>query len=332
MKNKLIILLFFIATLAVLTACSGKSEFTVVGKIAGLGETNVHVAYLNADGAVDEKWVGVKDDAFQFKGEVAEATLVMLSDGQGRPLARLVIEGGDEITIEGEKEKLNELQIKGNETSEQWYKFIAEHTAQYQQPDQTALNKEIEKYVTDHPEELLSTLLLLVDYSGENRDKLLGQIKDKAKPASLLMDYNELQALLTKQGNAPLKTMKLFGARGDFDSFSPNAAAHSLIIFWDNASSTARRNILNRLEQQNVTDKNAQLADIYMEGDSSGWRSKWQQDPIDGIVHYWAPQGAMHEDLKDLNITTLPTIIVVDSTGAQRYRGADANAALKKLD
>lgn len=323
--------LFCCGLLMTLAACSGKSEFTVTGKIAGLGETNVHVAYRNADGAVEEKWVGVKEDAFQFKGEVAEPTLVMLSNGQGLPLARLVVEGGDAITIEGEKNKLNELKVKGNETSEQWYAFIAEHTAQYQQPDHTTLNKEIEKYVADHQDELLSTVLLLVDYSGDNRDKFLGQLKDKAKPASMMMDYNELQAIMAKQSNAPLKAMALYGSRGDFDTFSPNVASHTLIIFWDNASGSERRNILNRLQQQNVEDKNTLLADIYMESDTSGWRSNWEHDPIAGIEHYWAPQGTMHESLKDMNITSLPTIILVDSTGAQRYRGGDVNAAFRKL-
>ena len=39
----------------------------------------------------------------------------------------------------------------------------------------------------------------------------------------------------------------------------------------------------------------------------------------------------MHEALKDLNITSLPTIIVVDSTGTQRYRGNDVNAAFRKI-
>ena len=143
---------------------------------------------------------------------------------------------------------------------------------------------------------------------------------------------NVLQAMTTKQSSAPLKSMTLFGVRGEFETFSPNVVAHTLVIFWDNASGSERKNILNRLQQQSIEDKNVLLADIYMESDTSGWRSNWQSDPIAGIEHYWTPQGTMHEDLKDLNITALPTIIVVDSTGTKLYRGNDVTTALKKLD
>ncbi len=323
--------LFCLAILLCLVACSGKSEFIVTAKIKGLGETNVHVAYLNPEGAVDEKWVGVKEEAFQFKGETADVVLLMLSDGQGRPLARLVVEGGDEITIEGDKNKPNEFKVKGNDTSERWYEFISVHTTQYQMPDRTALNTEIEKYVKENTDDLLSTILVLVDYSGDNRDKLLAQIDEDAKPAKLLMDYNGLQAILAKQSRAPLAAMTLYASSGDFDTFSPGAAGRSLIIFWDNASGNKRKNIINTLHQADVESTNALIADIYMESDSGAWRANWKDDPIDGISHYWVPQGTMHSALKDLSIVALPTIMVIDSTGAQRYRGDDARVALQKL-
>lgn len=316
--------------LLALAACSGVGQFTVTGKLRGLGITNVRVAYRNADGSITEKMVGVQDDEFRFNGEVAEATLLVVSDIQGMQLFRTVVNAGDEITVEGERARLNEVKIRGNETGEAWSQFISTNSALYAMPSHEKLDEAIEKFVKENPDNLLSTVLLLVDYSNESGklEALLATINDKVKPASIMLDYNEMSTLLSTQSNEALKLMTFYGEQGSFVTFNPNAVGRSVLIFWDNATGSKRRAMMNQLEAIDLSQKNVMLADVYFETDTSGWRSSWRNDPVDA-VHYWAPQGTMHAHLKALNIVSLPTVIVADSTGRQLYRGDNLMEGLK---
>ena len=323
--------LWLAAMLTVLAACSN-NEVTVDGNITNLGNTNLRVAYCVGADRVADKIVGCQADHFQFKCQVDELSLIVIYNVQGGIVARFVADGGDDITITGDKNKPREFKITGNKINEQWCQFMSDHKVEYQASDPAKLDEAIVKWVNENPRDITSTLLLLNDYSNRDGqlDKLLGTLHDDAKPIALVDSYETLQLSQADALRATLKPMKLFSASGGINPLSVGGAGQSLIIFWDNHSASQRRKIIATLENANEQKQSVQLADVYLESDTSGWRSTWKNETFT-MDHYWAPQGPMHSDLLSINIQSTPTIIVADSTGRQLYRGSDPRQALKKL-
>ena len=158
--------------LTVLAACSN-NEVTVDGNITNLGNTNLRVAYCVGADRVADKIVGCQADHFQFKCQVDELSLIVIYNVQGGIVARFVADGGDDITITGDKNKPREFKITGNKINEQWCQFMSDHKVEYQASDPAKLDEAIVKWVNENPRDITSTLLLLNDYS--NRDGQLAQ-------------------------------------------------------------------------------------------------------------------------------------------------------------
>jgi hypothetical protein len=218
--------------------------------------------------------------------------------------------------------------VKGNSLNEEWQLFRDEHRAFYADPNPSRLDAAIEKYVREHPSNMLSTVLLVVDYSDfsdhDKVDKLLRGIEIQARPESLtgLLYGNEKDR---KRAVLPrLMSLTLFKHGGKFEEIKLTDKT-SILSLWANPQNS-RNALINKLQ---TLDKGIRIIDVLTESDSLRWHQTIAGDPADW-QHYWAPGGPMEQGIQMLGIKSLPWFAVTDSTGLVVYSGPNCDLASKK--
>lgn len=330
MKIRHFLVIVIVALAAVLTSCSGDG-FKVDGTLAGLEGAVVRVVFDDDSGIVDE-WAEVdKKGHFSYEGQSALPVMVNIINPQGDPLMTVVAMNGDHIKMKGDATKALNIKVKGNKLNEDWQLFRDEHQAFYTDPNPSRLDAAIEKYVREHPADMLSTVLLMADYSDySNVDKvkkLLQGINAEARPESLTRAFMN-SPLGRNKGNMPrLMTLTLAKPGGDFEEIKLTDKV-TLISLWSNPQND-RNATLRALRE--VGEENAskfQVIDVLAETDTLRWHQTTMGDPKTW-KHYWAPGGPMEQGIQLLGITTMPWYAVTDSTGLVTYNGPDLNAALE---
>ena len=318
----------FILVMLALASCSG-DRFKIDGNLVNLDGAAVHIIYC-ADSVVVDQWVDVdKKGHFTFKGASSQPVLVSLSDQHGQLLAQLVATNGDHLKVAGDAGKSMGINIKGNRLNEDWQLFRDEHRAFYADPNPSRLDAAIEKYVREHPADVLSTVLLITDYSDfsdrEKIDKLLHGIQEQARPESLAQLLNEVQTGRKRAILPRLMSLTLFKHGGNFEEIKLTDKA-SVLSMWANPQKD-RRALIDQLQ---TLDKGIRIIDILTESDSLRWHQTIADDPKDW-QHYWAPGGPLEQGIQMLSITSLPWFAVTDSTGLVVYSGPSCDVAAKKV-
>lgn len=323
--------LSFLLVMAVaMTACSNDS-FKIDGNITNLDGAGVRVVFLGDSGVSDE-WVSAdKKGKIVFQGHAANPTLVSLLNQGGQTLALMVVANGDHLKVQGDGQKAADIKIKGNRLNEDWQLFRAEHKAFYTDPNPSRRDAAIEKYVREHPADMLSTVLLLADYCDySDRDKvnaLLNGIEATARPASLMGAFEDIRRTPRLTGRLPrLMTLKLMSHGGAFEEMKLTDKI-SLIHLWANPQDK-RQTVVDKLKG---VGEGVQVIDILAESDTMHWHQTIAADPA-GWKHYWAPAGPLEQDIQLLGFTSVPWYAVTDSTGLVTYSGPSLDAALSKVN
>ena len=315
--------------LAALFASCSSNSFKIDGEFTNLTVTSLKVVFLGDSGVVDE-WVNVdKKGHFSFSGASSQPTLLNISNHRGDPLATMIVTNGDHMKVKGDAGKAMDVKIKGNRLNEEWQLFRDEHAAFYSDPNPTRLDAAIEKYVREHPADMLSTVLLVADYSDfSNRskvDKMLQSIAPEAKPKSLT------RVILGNRNDSPkanlprLMSLTLFKHGGNFEDVA--LTGHSTLInFWANPQND--RNAL--VAELNKLDQDVQIIDILTESDTLRWHQTINEDPA-GWKHYWAPGGPLEQGIQLLDIYSMPWYATIDSTGLVLYSGPSLTTALGSI-
>ena len=318
----------FLVLLVVLASCSS-NEFKIDGTLVNIKGNAVRVVFMGDSGVVDEMVDLDKKGRFTYKGIAAQPTLVNVSNRFGEPLAMIVAVNGDHIKIKGDSDKAKDVSVKGNRLNEEWQLFRSEYKAFYAAPNPSRLDAAIEKYVREHHDDMLSTVLLLADYSDysdrDKVDKMLQSIDAKARPESLVRPFQNNSAWRGKNLIPRLMSLNLFKHGGAYEEISLTKK-RTLISMWANPQRN-RNDLINKLQE---LDKNVKVIDVLAESDTLQWHRTISTDP-EGWQHYWAPGGPLEQGIQLLGITSLPWFAVTDSTGLVTYSGPDLSAAIATL-
>lgn len=311
-----------------MASCSGDS-FKIDGKLANFDSGMVRVIFPTDSGMVDE-WVNVDNKGkFSYKGAVVDPVIVSLLDSRSHLLVMLVATNGDHIKVKGDAAQPKTIKIKGSKVNEDWQLFRDEHAAFYTDPNPSRLDAAIEKYVREHPADLLSTVLLMADYSDySDVDKINAMLKGidvKVRPGSLVQSF-EGRSMNAQTSRLPrIMALKLVKHGGDFEDVSL-VDRMTLISFWANPQDN-RSALINKLNQ---VGEGIRVIDVLTESDTLRWHQTIAADPKEW-KHYWAPGGPMEQDVQLLGIKSLPWYAVTDSTGLVTYSGPSLDAALGKV-
>ncbi len=314
---------------AMMTACSG-SKFKVEAEIAGLGNQNVHVVWMGDSGVVDA-FIPAQEGKFAVEGSFNEPTVVSILDSHNKPLVRIVASGGDKLKVTGDFNNPHHYRCKGSDVAQEWLDFESEHAALYDMADRTQLDRAIEKYVNEHPSSLVSTLLLVIDYSDSHKAaSLLDKVDMKVRSASLCESLERLKAVLNKTDNT-LHSMMLCGMNGDFEAVVAAPKGATLIYMWHDNRPERRENVKSMKALSKQWGSRLTIADVSLMPDTLGWRPVVRGDST-SWNHYWAPGSILDPAVEPLHLRDMPVAIVADSTGHIMYRGKDMTAASAALE
>lgn len=331
MLNKNLSLFILLIMSLLLGSCS--SKFKIEGVIPDAGTQSIRIVYVAPEG-VKAVWVPVMKGKFKFEGSSEDLTVANIFNQQQMLIAHVAVENGDRLKLEGSIMKPYEIKITGNDVNEEWGDFVNKNSKLYSTGNHGMLDVEIEKYIRDNKGNVVSTLLLLNDYStlsdAKNVNRLLDMIDKDARPESLLRAYKVMAAEQAGKGAAQkVSPMFLYTPKDSLEAFTTDKGKINLIYFWsiDDNSRSMDMTAMSEFASRYGSNKRLQIADIALDSDTMLWRSTLQKEAAKWHQHYWAVGGIMNGSLKDLWIRETPLVIVADSAGRQLYRGNSVRAA-----
>lgn len=312
---------------ALLASCSSDS-FKIDGDIANLDGHIVRVMFRGDSGVVDQLATMDKKGHFSVQGVASQPVIVNLMDSHNNSLVMLVAVNGDHLKVKGDAADQSSITVKGSHLNDEWQIFRKEHADFYKAADPGRLDAAIEKYVREHPDDMLSTVLLMADYSDYSDrsrvGKLLGSISGGMRPQSLTQAFPD-KSMGNKKSVLPrLTALTLVKHGGQFEEIKLDGRV-TLISMWANPQEN-RNAMVSKLQ---AMDGDIHILDILTESDTLRWHKTIADDPSNW-QHYWAPGGPLEQGVQLLGLTSLPWFAVTDSTGMVTYSGPDFNAARDK--
>lgn len=321
--HSLALLMLLLATL--LASCSS-DNFKIDGELTHLNGTAVRIVFRGDSGIVNEFANLDKKGKFSFEGASAAPVLVSIMDQRGELLKRVVATNGDHLKLKGDASKGMAIKVKGNHINEDWQLFIDEHLAFYNDPNPSRLDAAIEKYVREHPADMLSTVLLASDYSDYSDfvkvNKLFKGIDPKARPESLAAALLDSPAERKAPKLPRLMTLTLAKHGGKFEEIKLTGR-RTLLNLWANPQKN-RKDLINKMQK---LDESVRIIDVLAESDTLRWHHTIAADP-EAWQHYWAPGGPMEPGIQLLGIASMPWFAVTDSTGLVTYSGPNIDLAI----
>lgn len=321
-----------IVALAVLAAGCSSGTFRVDGEVRGLGTQTLKAIYW-ADDALRVIPATAIDGKFSFEGKASEPALMEIVTSNRRVLARVIVESGDAITLSLDNANPYAITAKGNDLTERWAEWIRNNAGQLGSADPRKANEAIANYVEGHPDDMLSTLLLVTSYDAktdpDGAAKLINMIEDKARPSAVAQGWAELVAYAAEDSLAKAKIapLKVYNGGDSILTMEWGKKPKTLLAF--STDNTGRRDsVVEALRKLHKDGR--RVIDVSVEPDSAEWRfciesdsAKWTQ--------VWAPGGLGAPTIQELRIPRLPWFIVVDSIGQPLYRGPSLTEAKKRI-
>lgn len=260
--QKNIIYSLLILLMAGLCSC-GSKEFEIEGNLSDKGRQNLRFVYSHNEG-ISSTWIPMVEGKFEMKGNSKEQTIVYVFNSKMNLIFHFVAQNGETIGIGG---SMNDLKFEGNEINQRWYDFIKKNNIEFNNNNTEAADKAIEDYINANPKDVVSTLLLICDYSKLRSTKakeLLEKIDAEAKPESLLKLYDNSFAF-KEDNDTTLKDLRMRNMNDTLVDFTIEKKGHTLLYFWDEEADKLKthKGIIKRLKALKKANKNLKIADVY---------------------------------------------------------------------
>lgn len=315
-------------------ACGHDDSWRIEGEIAGKPTMNLRVLY-ESDKGVQNAITATREGRFSINGVSSRPAVVEIFDNDYRILGRCYIVNGENINMCLDRDNPFDIKAEGNEISERWSGWLRENADALRAADASGRNALIASYIREHPDDPVSTLLLMTDYdsSGANARSaadLWSGLTEKARMPMLTASYAAQLDRVTSAGTArPLAAIPYMSRKGRTELFKPSASRLTLIALSagrESRDSVARA--LRRARRLRVPGR-FEIMDFSMAKDTVEWRVDTQNDTIDW-PEGWIAGGISASSVGHLGLPVLPYFILTDSTGAQLWRGSSAREALSR--
>lgn len=307
-----------------LGSCTNTEQFRVNGTIEGKPTMNMRIGFW-ADGAYRTIVTAAREGEFEFFASSRGPTIVEITDYDYRPLARLYAQNGETFELAIDRSKPFDVKVSGNEVSQRWARFYADN-AEAMTAGPARINEVVGQYISSHPDDIVSTLLLLTSYDATldalEADSLLSSIVPQARPSALTESFTySLQRLVAESAADSVPSFRYLHA-DSAEVFDPAKNKASLIAFTleNNDDYPKLAEVLETIARQ--LPKEARVYDLRVDPP----RGYMASDTIRRVSGYLVG-GLTTPGVDRLGIARLPVFIVCDSAGVQLYRGNDLSAA-----
>lgn len=320
--------LFFILSIAIatlLSSCSDSAIFSAKGKVEDVGSQNMRVIYYSND-AVTSIIVPIEYGQFNFEAEIKAPSLLEFYTANKSLLARAYVDPSDKIKCHFFKGEPLKATIEGNDVSERWSAFLKQNINILEKKDVAKINALVSSYISSHKDDLLSTLLLLTEYSAigyeDEASSLLSSIAPEARPQSLITAYEAiLDRVINVRSRERLSNISFYHKNDSLSTFASHKASYSILIFSnDIARKNNEFNTKLRSLRKDYHKKRLQILDMSLDPDTAIWKKSIKSDSATW-EQGWVVGSVSAHSIERLGISRLPFYIVADSTGTQLYHG-----------
>lgn len=322
--------------LAMLSASCSSDHFTLNGSIADAGTQNVRIIYSTDDG-FEAEWVTMQDGRFTFSGSSEEPVAVFVFTQQKKLLAQALVKNGDDIDIEGTLDAPYSIRVSGTKVNEQWSDFLVSHSDDFANANYSATDAAIEEYIAANPGSVVSTMLLMCNYSDLTDKKkveaLLSKIEIDARPESVMRGFYAMQTMRGELSDKErMVTMTLWSDRDSMENVRPYNTSLSIYYFWT-PDDKMRHSDFNNIKDfsKELDSKRLQVIDIDLDSDTLRWKTIVRNDSA-SWRRFWAVGGVTNGYLRNFNLGVTPYYILVDSTGQMLYNGGNFASARKLIE
>lgn len=320
--KRIIPLLTVVVLLA--AACSDSERFRVNGTIEGKPSMNIRAEYYTR-GAYQTLVTAVREGEFEFYGTADQPTMLEITDNEHRPIARLWVVNGETYQVDIDPSTPFGIATSGSDINARWSAFLREHG--------TEGNSAVADYISGHPDDIVSTLLLISHYDASadpaGADSLMSLIAPAARPSAITDGFNYLlHRLISEEAETTVDSIVYFDTHIERKALRPSEHRRTLIAF-STADGTLRRDsVAPMLRRAARPAKDTAIVDVSLDADTATWLSGHRADSI-AAISAWAPGGVASVTASRLAISDVPFFVVCDSAGRQLYRGPSASEAEK---
>lgn len=321
-----------LVSLALLTACGNDEEFVINCEIRGLGSKGVEMYYTMR--GVQRASFHPVDGKVVLRGVSAEPTMVDVFTLDNEPLFSCVVRNGDELKVKMDLEKPGVIEIKGNDASEQYAKFVTDNDSLLRSDDVAAVNRLIADEVRLHPERISSAMLLVRYFDARGyelqADSLINLLTPAARPQWVVGAYPGLVGeQVSTAARGGIKPMTLRHGRVDGEDtivrYWPSSQSYSMLVFTGGYKADSLRRALRSLVKD-LPKRRFTILELNVIADSAHWVSSLSGDSAKWMQG-WLPGGVGNPAVRAIHVPTVPFFIVADSLGRQVYRGRSLTAA-----
>ena len=334
-KNPALILAVMFCSL--LWACGGDDGFSIDGSVAGKRTMNLRVAYMGNDN-VNSILTAARDGVFTFEGTAPDdGALVEFMDNDYKRLGCVYVRNGDKIKVTLDPVSPYSIHMEGNDVCDSWQKWIDTNREALKKGEPEKTNALVARYVRSHPDDVLSTLLLVSEYDAgtdpAGAEKLADAIHKEARPEHLTGAWI---ASNSRTGNAAVNgrvlPIQYVSAKDTLATFRPRDARYSLLAF----SVTGKMrsdSIVPALRRIGDSHRKKDFAvfDLSLDEDTMTWRRGVRKDSVTWATA-WVAGSVAAPGVDRLGIPAVPYFIVTDSLGTQLYRGRSLKRAETMVD
>lgn len=334
MKN--LAFIFSLTMMILFSSCGDNSSFKAEGTIDDGITQNMRVIYYDNE-TINLLTIKVNEGAFEFKAKLTAPTMLEFYSANKSLLGRAFVEPGDKLECVLYKNSPYKANIKGNDVSERWSKFLNDNIETIAGGNAEKINSLVTKYIQNNKADLLSTLLLLTEYISPKHEAdgmtLLSTIAPEARPQYLIESYESLLEKSTNiKANERISMTSFYSNKDSLSTFVPHESSYAIVAFSNNdtRSDGVIADSLRSLRKA-YHKKRLQLVDISFDTDTTVWKKSIENDSATW-VQGWVVGAASAHSIERLGINRLPFFIIADSTGKQLYRGPSVDSVTHRID
>lgn len=313
--------------------CGGDKGFVIECNIEGLDNRGVVMTYITRGGLASQDF-HPEGGKVKLKGQSAIPTLVEVSTLDGPVLFTCVAADGDRLKVSMKLDEPSSLKITGQEASQSYTTFITANDSLLRHGSPLEVNELIARHVRANTASMSSTLLMVTKFRTPGyellADSLMSEIASEARGPLVSGWY--ASALGEQVATTARGSVQGFTLRNSADTtkkiirFYPGMHTYSLLAIgdWSHKPDSLRHRL--RDLRDDFKERRLYILELSLAADSLQWRSNISRDSAKW-VQGWVPGGPNAVQLRRMAIPSIPYYIVIDSTGAQAYRGRSIHEA-----
>lgn len=317
-----------------------KNEMTVTFDFPENVNTSCRIVYYASAkkaGTVREAYAQITAGKGELKLPQGYPSIMYLFTSSGKtPEAIIYAERGDHIIIKGKNGDISSWEIEGNDATEALTSWRIKNKGLLDGDNDSKLNAAIAAYVKKNPDSDAAAIILYLYYVRRGHEEEFASLEatlgKKIHGNKKLMNALSAADLLTGNIEQPKypSQIALAGEDGFADTLKLGDGRSSLLLIrgpkgdGDNFSTDSLKALL-------AAGKQKQIAELYSDTDSLGWRRHLTNDSIEGIKRLWMPLGVSDSITISMGVRRIPYYVVIDSKGKAAYRGDDFQTASGKF-